>query len=252
MHLKKIISFLLCASVFCISAGAVNINAGYFGVSDYSVYRQNGWDPHTYADRAGAQYANRLSTALSGKFGTSGLYTQTYRYADNTATRSKFISLANNGAKQNLFVFAGHGDIDGPLLYDAIASKDSLRFKHLYVLMYCCHWLENAGSTSEVTRIKQTFNGTRLQLGFASVMYLDSREGTTFGEYLANQSIIEAYRAAARVYQPQREDGDSVLRVMGYKNAFYDYINSTSTSAPSYSSSPSSFDILVTDTIPRN
>ena len=104
--------------------------------------------------------------------------------------------------------------------------------------------------SSEVTRIYNTFNGTRLQLGYASTMYLDSREGYMFGQNLQNQTVVNAFLRATRVYQPQQKKNDVIARVMGYTNAKNDYITTTS-AAPSYSSSKNSFSIIVTETIPH-
>ena len=153
--------------------------------------------------------------------------------------------------ENEFFAFSGHGYVNGPMSYDStIVPKEAIRTQHRYVVMYSCNWMTNNGLSSEVTRIYNTFNGTRLQLGYASTMYLDSREGYMFGQNLQNQTVVNAFLRATRVYQPQQKKNDVIARVMGYTNAKNDYITTTS-AAPSYSSSKNSFSIIVTETIPH-
>ncbi len=56
-------------------------------------------------------------------------------------------------------------------------------------------------------------------------MYLDSREGTLYGQKLVSgKSFKNAFIEAAQYYQTQRESGDSVARVIGYTAAQNDTI----------------------------
>ena len=55
-------------------------------------------------------------------------------------------------------------------------STGKLRFASFYN----CNWLTNGGSTVRQQKIYSMFEGVNLMTGFASLMYLDSREGTTY------------------------------------------------------------------------
>ena len=92
-------------------------------------------------------------------------------------------------------------------------------------------------------------NGTRLILGFASQMYLDSREASLFGQWMMSKTIMEAFFVGTRRYQVQRQDGDSIARVVGYKSASADRIINEYAYAPAAASNLSSFGILDTRTI---
>ncbi len=221
------------------SASAITVNGSFCGIDDYQ----------TMSDRAGATYVTKLNTELAVAFGSSYNYSGTL-LKNGQLTASALKSKLNVSSK-TIFAFSGHGYMNGPVSYDGtIVQKDDIRTQHRYVVMYSCNWMTNKGLSSEVTRIYNTFNGTRLQLGYASTMYLDSREGYTFGQNLQNQTVVNAFLGATRIYQPQRTGGDTIARVMGYTNAKNNYITTTS-AAPSYSSSPNSFSIIVTETIPH-
>jgi len=66
-------------------------------------------------------------------------------------------------------------------------------------------------------------------MGFASTMYLDSREAVDFVKFLTGYkySFVKAFVEAAKIYQPQRQDGQSsIVRIMGYKLAANDTLYS--------------------------
>ena len=128
----------------------------------------------------------------------------------------------------------------------------STRFNQKYVVLYTCNQLTNDGSTTKANNILKMMNGTRLMFGFASVMYLDSREATRFVQNMQSMNIVDAYLDAANRYQAQRDGGDSIARIVGYNAARYDWITATSSYAPSAASNLSSFSILKTVTIPHN
>lgn len=141
------------------------------------------------------------------------------------------------------FVWSGHGisgSTGGPRLYDGTYPKHKCKFKHRYVIMHTCNWLTNNGSQSEQAAIWNTFNGCRLQLGFGSQMYLDAREAAEFVDRLDKETIASAYVNAARVYQTQKKDNDSVVKVLGHKDARMDYITDDKPAAPAYNSSTAS------------
>lgn len=84
------------------------------------------------------------------------------------------------------------------------------------------------------------FEGLHLMTGFASVMFLDSREGTTYGFNLAyyGQTFKDAWFNAASYWQTQRTDGDSIARVQGASTCQYDSIYSWSSDPAWYINSP--------------
>ncbi|WP_238524591.1 DUF6345 domain-containing protein [Caldicellulosiruptor hydrothermalis] len=101
------------------------------------------------------------------------------------------------------------------------AKTNEVRFGHnmlKWVVMYTCNWLTNDGDQEKLENIYKTFEGATLVMGFASTMYLDSREANYFGDLLVNskKSFKDAFFTAARKYQVQRQNGDSIARVMGY------------------------------------
>lgn len=87
--------------------------------------------------------------------------------------------------------------------------------------------------------------------GFASTMYLDSREATLFTQKMMGNTLKNAFLLATQKYQPQRSDGDVVARIMGYTSAGTDVITNTYAYAPTYSTSPGAFGYLLSVTIPH-
>lgn len=93
--------------------------------------------------------------------------------------------------------------------------------------------------------------------GFASKIYLDSREGLYFGRLLGKESVRSAFLNAAMTYQPQlplRDSNKNLVpikaRAIGLKRAVYEKIDAGQPLAPSYVNNKSLFDILQTCDIP--
>jgi len=267
--LKKLftsISIVVLAFSLTVPASAVNsVTGGYFGISSYSYCG--------YGNRAGVSYVYNLSTSLAGvSLNNNNLqYTESYRAINNDVTTTNIA-----GASQvTFFVYSGHG-----LNYSATSNAlhvnkpssgtttshstlgentstlinlktISTSFCHKYVTLYTCNQLTNSGNSTKAVNILGMMNGTRLIMGFASTMYLDSREGTLYGTNMEYYTIVNSYIYAAQRYQPQRSSGDSIARVVGYTAASSDNILANYSYAPSYSSSPSSFDVISTVTIPH-
>lgn len=122
----------------------------------------------------------------------------------------------------------------------------STSFPHKYVVLYTCNQLMNGGSTTKEANIFKMLNGTRMLFGFASQMYLDSREATLFTQNMKSQTLLNAFFNAAKRYQTANST-PVIARVMGYKLAANDYITTQYAYAPSYLSSPSSFGYLGND-----
>lgn len=100
------------------------------------------------------------------------------------------------------------------------------------------------------------FEGLRLMMGFASVMYLDSREGTAYGNNLSSSttSIRGAFFSAASRYQVQRTDGDSIARCLGYTDSKDQKISNTQGPLAStlwYKNYNGGYSIIETQTIPH-
>lgn len=262
MFRKKVwvTTIALVMSVFQISSSA--LTSGYVGVSTYSDW----WnDDCSFGDRAGASYVSNLQSAISSKF------TQQYSYTNSNANENRI----KNSSTVNFFAFSGHGLSGSTENYahtyarstgeswhnssmewdnTVNASTNELRFAHDYVTMYSCNQLTNGGSSTKQTNIWNMFVGMRIQMGFASTMYLDSREGTLYGNYINQGACIkDAFLDAARYYQPQRTSGDSIARTEGYTAAKNDSATSRiSGPIPNYSNSPNSFSVFDTITIPHN
>lgn len=124
-------------------------------------------------------------------------------------------------------------------------------FNHKYVVLYTCNQLTNDGSTTKANNILKMMNGTRLMFGFASVMYLDSREAKRFTELMESKTIVNAFFDAAKYYQKQRDSGDSIARVVGYGPAENDRITGSYSYAPSAPTNLSSFRIIRTVVVPH-
>lgn len=118
-------------------------------------------------------------------------------------------------------------------------------FKHKYVVEYTCNWLTNGGSTTKQENIFKTMKGTRLMMGFALQMYLDSREASLFGYYMDMYDIRTSFIMAAQRYQPAN-DKEVIARVMGYTAAQSDNVYNSSSNAPYYTSSPANLSTIST------
>lgn len=144
--------------------------------------------------------------------------------------------------------------------HSALVEKTSTRinklttsttFNHKYVVLYTCNQLTNNASTAKANNILKMMNGTRLILGFASTMYLDSREATLFTTKMRTDTIVNAFTAAAAYYQVQRTGGDSIARAVGYNSALNDKITISYSNEPNAANNLSSFGILKTVTVPH-
>ena len=264
---KKLISLIIAVCMlFCMSIDAFAVPAvtgGFAGINNYSYC--------DYSNRAGATYTSNFNSALRimdslGKID----YTLYYNNLNNDVT----VSNCTGSGATTFFVYSGHGinynSTNNALHVNYNSSKKShsslgertstainklttsTRFNQKYVVLYTCNQLTNDGSTTKANNILKMMNGTRLMFGFASVMYLDSREATRFVQNMQSMNIVDAYLDAANRYQAPRDGGDSIARIVGYNAARYDWITATSSYAPSAASNLSSFSILKTVTIPHN
>lgn len=265
--LKRLLSLAiaLCISL-CVSVDAfatAAVTGGFAGISSY--------DLCSYGNRAGKQYAQNLSNGLA-QLDSGGYidYTLSYIYLDDEVTTST----ATGSTAVTIFAYAGHGivydtsnnalhtnnqDI-APVSHVLAGEKTSTAFnkrtttislRHKYVVLYTCNQLTNGASTTKADNILKMMNGTRLVLGFASVMYLDSREATKFASELKSKTIADAFVAAAKYYQVQRSDGDSIARVAGYLTAQNDRITTTYSNAPKAADSMSSFGVITSYAVPH-
>lgn len=262
-HIKKgIVSFLAVAMILSAapSAFAANsITSGFAGINNYSNCG--------YEDRAGVNYCNNFHAGLTNiRLSLNGItYSRSYNWSNNEVTTTKIA----NASQVTFFVYSGHGVVvdttnnalhvnqpsSGATLSHATLGESSYlinlkttstSFPHKYVVLYTCNQLMNGGSTTKEANIFKMLNGTRMLFGFASQMYLDSREATLFTQNMKSQTLLNAFFNAAKRYQTANST-PVIARVMGYKLAANDYITTQYAYAPSYNSSPSSFGYLGND-----
>lgn len=262
-HIKKgIVSFLAAAMILSAapSAFAANsITSGFAGINNYGNCG--------HADRAGVNYCNNFHAGLTNiRLSLNGItYSRSYNWSNNEVTTTKIA----NASQVTFFVYSGHGVIadttnnalhvnqpsSGATLSHATLGESSYlinlkttstSFPHKYVVLYTCNQLMNGGSTTKEANIFKMLNGTRMLFGFASQMYLDSREATLFTQNMKSQTLLNAFFNAAKRYQTANST-PVIARVMGYKLAANDYITTQYAYAPSYLSSPSSFGYLGND-----
>lgn len=248
-------------------------NATYFGVSDYGTVPGLSC---SFGSRAGRQYCENLSAQLSAANPNPSKKVDTLNMCtDSGAYASKAASLASSA---DLFVYSGHG-----LRYDKYSSLNNNAQLHFYAsspsdtwhtvvsedkteynlgwneisfsertkwsIFYTCNWLTNGGDSNNERKMYNLFHyNLHLMCGFASRIYLDSREGTVLGDYLRDfYTIKQAFFSAAQIYQPQLDpsggtDGKVYAKVMGATSAENDMFDSYSTvQLPGYSSSPASY-----------
>ena len=266
--MKKLYSIVLAVVIaFGISSTAFAYDSGYAGVSDY------GNCP--YGTRAGSQYVSNLQNNISS------VCTQSFMLTDTSSNKYVFQSSWSNAV--DFFVYAGHGTASSG--YNALHFRsvgndatnhnsadhsDSTKLAKIeartteirmgetlkYATFYTCNFLTNGGSTSKQEEIYKMFEGARLAMGFASTMYLDSREANRYGSRLVSTSytIEDAFITAAERYQVQRSSGDSIARVVGYTSASTDKLTTTKyvlSSALWYKNYPAGYSIITTVTIPH-
>jgi uncharacterized protein involved in type VI secretion and phage assembly len=248
-----------------VSANAAIITGSFAGISSYTMC--------SYGNRAGKQYVQNFSSMLSTTEdlfdGDNWTFTENELLTNNEVTEAAIAALP----RSTLFVYAGHGVVADTLNnglhlnnttigvrnHSALGeTSDEVNylttetsFLHKYVVLYSCNQLKNGNSTTKANNILDMMDGTRLMMGFASTMYLDSREASLFAYEMNYRSIIDAYTYAAECYQVQRSDGDVIARVVGYTPAEDDMLSVNENYAPAATSTSSYFDILVTTTIPH-
>jgi len=224
---------------FCVAFSA-DLKGIYLGVSTYS--SPNG--SCTYGDRAGAHYVYNLADSL-----WRNAWVTAYLIKLNSEANESYLKDTSLTSQADLLVYSGHGLClskenaahffarstgetwhNSSMEYndEVNARTNEVRFGRSnlkWIIMYTCNWLTNNGDQEKLENIYKTFEGATLVMGFASTMYLDSREAVDFVKFLTGErlSFKEAFIKAASIYQPQRKDGQySLVRIMGYKLAEYD------------------------------
>lgn len=222
--------------------------SGYAGISDY------GGCP--YGNRAGSQYVSKLQDNISD------VCNQKFMLTDASANKYVFQSTWSNSV--DFFAYSGHGTKSSnynALHFRSIGNdardhtssdhSDSAKLAKIeartteirlggtlkYATFYTCNFLTNDGSASKQEEIFKMFEGARLVMGFASQMYLDSREAINYGGKLETGlfTIEDAFITAAQRYQAQRTDSPSIARVVGYTGAANDRFRTTTSVLPSSS-----------------
>ena len=261
-----LLAFTISFDLLALSAqAAVPVTGTFAGISDYTYC--------SHKDRMGAKYVQNLNDGLitldaAGHIDYSLLPGGMYK--DSAVNIDTCLGIQ----RATLYAYSGHG-----LIYDTLNNSlhmndqigtfqtyhsylpngdkciyvnkrtQDIAFNHKYVILYTCNQLTNSGSTTKANKIMEMLNGTRLLMGCASTMYLDSREGTNFTQQLRKYSIKDAFFASASIFQTQRDSGDAIARVIGYKPAKDDSIQSAYAYAPVAKNSMSSFGIIETRTI---
>lgn len=226
---------LLCTlTMQAFAVSPVNVTGNYVGVSSY---------PCIMDDRAGAEYVNNLHIQFVNSL-YSDFYSCNYLYRNLTATASNFYSAASQSG--TIFAYSGHGHAGTyhnsfhpyhGATTCSYASQENTQFKSKYVIAYSCNHLTYSNQTA-LENIYKTFQGMRTYCGFASSMYLDSREGVLLGLNLSQEDFVtDAFIAAAAYYQPQLKSSSVKARVMGYADAEYETLFSTVGAAPSWNQS---------------
>ena len=254
-----------------VAANAAHVTSGTAGVSTYV---NNGYGSCQHGNRAGGQYATNITNAFYDTMVFNGFQPQhsfgsQFQYTNNQVTTTAL----SNASTVTFFAYAGHGfgNQSGYNTFHVYRpssgsthtcgssavnfSQQNARFAHKYVTAYTCNWLTDGNNSTRRANIMATHNGTRLTMGFASTMYLDSREATRYVvEMIGNSQMVKnAFITAAQVYQPQRADASSLARIVGYYPASIDRVYDGLSAAPSYSSSTASnFGVISTTTIPYN
>lgn len=264
MRKRLIATIIAICMFFCMS-----IDAFAVPVVSYSCAGINNYSYCIHDDRMGAKYVSNLALRLIDLSSSGYISYRSGQHLYNNDVTPGSISRMNQAT---FFAYSGHGivfDSQNNALHTNAAEVSlfphwvngettseyfnlittKTRFPHKYVVLHTCNQLTNGGSTTKANNILKMMNGTRLMFGFASQMYLDSREANEFGKALKDMTIIEAFFEGARKYQTQRKDGDSIARVVGYTSARYDRISQSYNYAPNASSNLSNFSILSSITI---
>ena len=143
-----------------------------------------------------------------------------YRYSDTIIHKEVIFDGYNNALHMNVNELVPHSSLGETTsqIINRITTETS--FNHKYVILYTCNQLTNGGSVTKADNILKMMNGTRLLMGYASVMYLDSREATAFTNGLSDNYILGAYISATKVYQVQRASGDFIARIAAIRRLF--------------------------------
>lgn len=263
--LAVLLAFLVCVSLSTKAFASSVVTIDAVGLSKYGLC--------SYGDRAGGQYVDKLI----GGIGENYSYIRNKVYTTGSTFSNKVYKsdvLSANRNPSTLFVYAGHGVIlssstnafhindntnnanhstfsggekssSSPV---NVKTTELANTNHQYMIAYTCNFLANGGSTEKQKNIYRI--GARVLCGFASTMYLDSREGLYCGQLMGSQSVRSAFINAARKYQPYIGEGSSVIaRAVGLSSANVERINSGNSLAPKYDNSPSSYTILQDATI---
>jgi len=238
---KIVIPALLAVSMGSSWATGVADAKWTHGYSGQSAYQRTG--SCAYGDRAGGEYVQALHDGMVG----NNLADTGTVYRDNQSWSSDLTgSFADS---KQFFAFAGHG-LDANAIGNgkgaashfytlnsstqfhsshsddaANAQWDEIRWGSnglRWATMYQCNFLRNLGSTANDTKILNMFKGMRLMMGFASIMYLDSREGGRYAARIgAGWTLKDSFFDAAAYYQPALKYGETnptgkvIARVVG-------------------------------------
>ena len=247
---------------------AASVTGSFAGISSYSYCG--------YGNRAGAQYVENLNSGLNS-LATQGIINYSLLSGGMLKNAAVNKDTCTGSTRSTIYAYSGHGIIfdslnnalhmneqTGPhqTFHSYLPNQEKCpyinkkttetTFNHKYVILYTCNQLANGNSVAKMQNTLKMLNGTRLLMGFASVMYLDSRESTYFTTLLKTNTIKNAFIEAANVYQKQRDSGDSIVRIMGYTAAANDRITSTYAYALAASGSLSSFSIIQSVTVQHN
>jgi len=245
--------------VLSVSTPAFALTAGGVGVS---AYKSMGHCSHD--NRAGAQLVSNFLSSVQSF--SSGKVTSSFGYYDQHAWESDLLTASyTNIDDVDLAVFSGHGFVING--YDG-AVHNSL---HLFTLNSTTnfHTIENQnsanadvqeiwwGANGAQTKWVTTFScnllnssdpkwnsimgGVHLVLGFGRVMYLDSAQGTVYGDDLGlGTSFKDAFFNTNMSFQP-KNDTPTLCRVLGAIASQYDNINYYSGTPSTIQSSPQSY-----------
>ncbi|MGC8691191.1 MAG: DUF6345 domain-containing protein [Caldisericum sp.] len=217
------------------ASGGLILYSGFDGVDGYqSIGGCN------FGDRYGVEYVNKLKSALG-----SGIFISSFSHADKYAWENDLTGINANSV--DFFAFAGHG-VSANFLGNGNAaahfftqnssnppyhpshyanavnadwseiswgSHGGSGYRIKWATMYCCNFLTNFGNQTYYNNLKHIFNGVHLVMGFASEMWLDSNEGTKYGQLIAQDNSFKySFFTAAYEYQ-NGHLSNTIARVMG-------------------------------------
>lgn len=261
MKTKKLLKVTLITTILFSSLFSGVANAAWTqGYSGQSAYSRTGGC--SYGDRAGGEYVQSLHDTMVG----NNLASTGTVYRDNQSWKSDLTgSFANS---KQFFAFGGHGldanvysngrgagshfyTLNSSTIFhnshfdaNANAQWDDIRWgtnSLRWATMYQCNFLRNFGSTTNEAKILNMFQGMHLMMGFASIMYLDSREGSRYAARMgAGWTIKDSFFDAADYYQPSlryeetNPTGIVIARVQGLTTKGSDKWDSSTAAGTSY------------------